>query len=81
MTTRCLYCYQTLEEGNVDFHPRCSTKIFGQATSPSFGFDEQDMEALARQFINQGATVTGVQAKLRKVVNDLPSWVYGAIIY
>ena len=64
MITRCLYCYQTLEEGNVDFHPRCSTKIFGQATSPSFGFDEQDMEALARQFINQGATVTGVQAKL-----------------
>lgn len=64
MITRCLYCYQSLEEGNVDFHPTCSKKIFGQATPPSFGFDEQDMEALARQFINQGATITGVQAKL-----------------
>lgn len=25
---RCLYCYKTLKEGQVDYHPACARKLF-----------------------------------------------------
>lgn len=37
---RCLYCYQPLEQGQVDFHPQCSKKIFGAASLYSVGFNQ-----------------------------------------
>ena len=27
--SKCLYCYQELDEGQVDFHPSCARKFFG----------------------------------------------------
>ena len=27
--SKCLYCYQELEEGQVDFHPGCARRFFG----------------------------------------------------
>ena len=26
--SKCLYCYQELEEGQKDFHPQCARKFF-----------------------------------------------------
>jgi len=62
--SRCLYCYQLLEAGQVDFHPSCSKKMFGSATPPELPYSEEDISKLALQFIQQRVSVTGVQPKL-----------------
>ncbi len=61
---RCLYCYQTLTENEVDFHASCSRKLFGTATSPVLPYDENQMSTLALKVIQSQITVTGVQPKL-----------------
>ena len=61
---RCLYCYQPLAKDEIDFHPSCSRKIFGQATPPELPYDENDMGKLADQIIKRHTTVPGVQPKL-----------------
>ena len=61
---RCLYCYQTLLKNEIDFHPSCSKKFFGQAVPPPLPYTEEQMLALAEQVIRSHATVTGVQPKL-----------------
>lgn len=61
---RCLYCYLPLANGEQDFHPACSKKIFGQITPPAMPYTEDDLEPLAREVIQSQTAVTGVQAKL-----------------
>ena len=61
---RCLYCYQPLQENEVDFHPSCSKKFFGQPVPPLLPYTEQQMETLALEVIRSQVTVTGVQPKL-----------------
>ena len=61
---RCLYCYQPLTENDVDFHPSCCKKIFGQSTPPELPYTENQMEELALQVVKSQTTITGVQAKL-----------------
>ena len=60
----CLYCYQPLEEGEVDFHAKCSKRIFGMPAPPEFPYDESQMSQLALQVIQSQIVVTGVQPKL-----------------
>jgi serine/threonine-protein kinase HipA len=62
--SKCLYCYQELEEGQVDFHPECSRKFFGSKTVPVLLYTRDNMSDLARQVIRTSASVTGVQAKM-----------------
>ena len=62
--SKCLYCYQELEEGQVDFHPGCARKIFGSVTAPLLPYTRDNMSELARQVIRTSASVTGVQAKM-----------------
>lgn len=62
--SRCLYCYNLLEVGQVDFHPPCSRKMFGSATPPELPYAEDDIANLALEFIQQQMSVTGVQPKL-----------------
>lgn len=62
--SRCLYCYQLLEPGQVDFHPSCSRKMFGSTTPPELPYTEEDISKLALQFIQERVSVTGVQPKL-----------------
>lgn len=62
--TRCLYCYQLLEENEVDFHSACSKKIFDQPSPPVLPYTENQMEELALQVVKSQIAVTGVQAKL-----------------
>lgn len=62
--SKCLYCYQELEEGQVDFHPECSRKFFGSKIVPILPYTRDNMSDLARQVIRTSASVTGVQAKM-----------------
>lgn len=64
MSKRCLYCYQLLDENEMDYHSSCSKKIFGVTTPPVLPYSENNMEELAAQVIQTQATVTGVQPKL-----------------
>lgn len=61
---RCLYCYQELNEGEIDFHPRCAKKIFGSKTVPLLPYTKDEIKQLAEQVIRSQTTLTGVQAKL-----------------
>lgn len=61
---RCLYCYQSLEQGQVDFHPQCSKKIFGTAIPPVLPYTKADIESLALEVVRSQVTITGVQPKL-----------------
>lgn len=61
---RCLYCYLPLSENEIDFHPSCSKKIFGQTTPPELPYEESQLGELALKVVQSQVTVTGVQAKL-----------------
>ncbi len=61
---RCLYCYQELTDGEIDFHPQCAKKIFGTAEIPLLPYAKYEIEALAQQVVRSQTTLTGVQAKL-----------------
>lgn len=67
--SKCLYCYQKLEEGLVDFHPSCARKFFGSKTAPMLPYTRDNMSELAKQVIRTSASVTGVQAKMSLDVN------------
>lgn len=62
--SKCLFCYQELEEGQVDFHPACARKFFGSDTAPLLPYTRDNMSELARQIIRTSSSVTGVQAKM-----------------
>lgn len=61
---KCLYCYQYLEEGMVDFHPQCAKKFFGTPIVPSFPYKHSEIKELAKEVVRSQTAVTGVQAKL-----------------
>ena len=61
---RCLFCYEPLAKDEIDFHPACSKKIFGDATPPELPLREEDMEELATQIVRAQTTIPGVQPKL-----------------
>jgi len=60
----CFYCYKKLENGQVDFHPACSRKIFGKPEPPVLPYTEDQMLELGEQVIKSQVAITGVQPKL-----------------
>lgn len=60
----CLYCYQTLDEGQLDYHPKCSKAFFGTDQPPALPYQLSDMEQLARDAALLSISVPGVQPKL-----------------
>jgi serine/threonine-protein kinase HipA len=60
----CLYCYQTLDEGQLDYHPKCSKAFFGTDQAPVLPYQLSDMEQLARDAALLSISVPGVQPKL-----------------
>lgn len=62
--SKCLYCYQELGPGQVDFHPSCARKVFGMSEAPRMPYTRDNMSELARKVIRTSASVTGVQAKM-----------------
>ena len=61
---RCLYCYNELEPGQIDFHPACSKKFFGKSQPPVLPYTEEQMLELGEKVIKSQVAVTGVQPKL-----------------
>ena len=61
---KCLYCYQPLEEGQKDFHPRCARKFFGTKDVPLLEYRHEELDQLAEQVIRAQTSLTGVQPKL-----------------
>lgn len=64
MNKSCLYCYQPLEAGQVDFHPRCSREFFGTDEPPKLDYSLDQMTELAANLVQRSVTVPGVQPKL-----------------
>ena len=61
---KCLYCYNELDEGQIDFHSECSKKIFGTAEPPIFAYTRDLTPELAKYVIGKQTTVAGSQPKL-----------------
>lgn len=61
---RCLYCYQSLNDNEIDFHSTCSKELFGKPQPPVIDFNESRMEEMAAKIIHSHSAVTGVQPKL-----------------
>ena len=62
--SKCLYCYQELEDGQKDFHPSCAKKFFGTKDVPLLEYLHKDLDRLAEQIIRAQTSLTGVQPKL-----------------
>ena len=71
---RCLCCYQSLHDGETDYHPRCAKRFFGQPVAPQLPYTRKDIGRLAQVVVESRTTVTGVQAKLSM---DLEHDAYG----
>lgn len=67
---KCLYCYQELKEGQVDFHPHCSRKLFGSPQPPLLPYTRNHISELAEQVIRSQTTLTGVQPKLSVDISE-----------
>lgn len=67
--SKCLYCYQELEEGQKDFHPACAKKFFGKTEAPALPYSRDNINDLARESVLSRIAVTGVQSKLSMDVN------------
>ena len=61
---RCLYCYQPLEQEQIDFHPQCSKKMFGTEVPPTLPYTSTGIESLAIEVVRSHVSVPGVQPKL-----------------
>ncbi|MEW6711391.1 MAG: HipA domain-containing protein [Candidatus Riflebacteria bacterium] len=61
---KCLYCYQSLDRDETDFHSQCCQRFFGRRKTPELPYALDQMLELARQVLNTHKTVTGVQPKL-----------------
>ncbi len=61
---KCLYCYQPLADGDVDFHKSCARKIFESNSIPTLPYTRDNVEELAREIVMARTAVTGVQAKI-----------------
>ena len=61
---KCLFCYQPLNDGEVDYHPGCARKIFESTVVPDLPYTRDNIKELAREIVAASTTVTGVQAKL-----------------
>lgn len=61
---RCLFCYNPLNSGEIDFHKHCCMTMFGTPIPPDLPYTRKDIEQLAKVVVEQHTTITGVQAKL-----------------
>ena len=62
--TRCLHCYELLQEPNTDVHQACNKRFYGQLKTPVLGYNLQNLQDLATKIIQSQMAVTGVQAKV-----------------
>ena len=67
--SKCLYCYQELEAGQVDYHPTCAKWFFGKTEAPTLPYSRSNINDLAKASVLNRIAVTGVQSKLSMDVN------------
>jgi len=67
--SKCLYCYQELEEGQKDYHPSCAKRFFGKTEAPVLPYSRDNINDLAKESVLSRIAVTGVQSKLSMDVN------------
>lgn len=76
MMNKCLFCYEPLNEDEIDFHSSCSKKMFGTTTPPILDFNQEEIERLAKKIIVKSIAITGVQSKLslqlEKNIKEIP---------
>ena len=53
-----------MNDESSDYHPRCSTKIYGSPIPPILPYGKKDLIKLAEKVIRSRTTLTGVQPKL-----------------
>lgn len=62
---RCLVCCEARgPQDPLEYHTRCSRALFGRAEPPAVDLATDDIEAIARQEVQQRVAVTGVQRKI-----------------
>lgn len=61
---KCLYCYEKLSKGEIDYHNNCANIFFNQDEVPILPYDFSEMEKLAKEAVLLSVTVPGVQPKL-----------------
>lgn len=64
MKSNCLFCYSPLEEGESDFHHKCSVAFFGTPIPPKIHYALEQIDELAKEIIERSVAVPGVQPKL-----------------
>lgn len=64
MKNKCLYCYDPLTGGEVDYHAKCCRKLFGTNQAPILPYTSKEVRTLADEVVRSQTTVTGVQPKL-----------------
>ena len=67
--SKCLYCYQDLEDELKDFHPACAKRFFGKVEAPVLPYSRDNINDLAKESVLSRIAVTGVQSKLSMDVN------------
>ncbi|MFA7288935.1 MAG: HipA domain-containing protein [Melioribacteraceae bacterium] len=64
MKNRCLYCYNPLEDNEIDYHSKCSKEFFGMEKPPELSLSLSDINKYAVEMLQRSVVVTGVQPKL-----------------
>lgn len=62
-TNRCLICYDPVEDG-LEYHPKCSRRLFEISKAPKVEFGLAEIEEIAKGIAHSRLLVTGVQPKL-----------------
>ncbi len=62
--SKCLYCYDELNENQVDYHPKCVIAFYGTKHAPILPYRLAEMEKLAKEAAELSIAVPGVQPKL-----------------
>ncbi len=61
---KCLLCYKSLEQNEVEYHPKCLKKTFEINEMPTIEIDEKNLSEYAKKAIGNKTAITGVQPKL-----------------
>ena len=70
---RCLICYKaTGKDSAIDFHEKCSQKIFKTAKPPRLDYSLKEINDLATELVKRRVAVTGVQPKLSLSLESRP---------
>lgn len=66
---KCLCCYRPLKDGEINYHPACARKLFGNRQAPILPYSRDNIADLALDVLRSNSSVTGVQAKLSLELN------------